>query len=157
MSEIVLARIDDRLIHGQVMTAWLQYSGGTHIVIVDNGTAADSFLQNVMKMSVPQGIKFNVFDEKKGAEYLTQDHGNAKLLVLAKTPETYLNLVNNGVKLSQIIVGGMGAKPGRTKLYKNISASDEERKVFSELIEKGVDVEVQIVPTDKATNVSGLI
>ena len=45
MGEIVLARIDDRLIHGQVMTAWLQFTGGNHIVIVDDATAGDEFTQ----------------------------------------------------------------------------------------------------------------
>lgn len=41
MTKIVLARVDDRLIHGQVMTAWIQYTGGNHIVIVDDVTAQD--------------------------------------------------------------------------------------------------------------------
>ena len=48
MGEIVLARIDDRLIHGQVMTAWLQFTGGNHIVIVDDATAGDEFTKSIM-------------------------------------------------------------------------------------------------------------
>lgn len=157
MSQIVLARVDDRLIHGQAMTAWLQYTDGNHIVIIDNGTAQDSFLQTVMKMSVPQGIAFSVFDETAGAEFLQKDHGNEKLLLLAKTPATYLHLVEAGVQLQEIIIGGMGAAAQRTKLYKNISASEEERQIFKKLLDQGIQVKVQIVPTDKATNVAGLL
>ena len=59
MGEIVLARIDDRLIHGQVMTAWLQFTGGNHIVIVDDATAGDEFTKSIMSMAVPNGIKLS--------------------------------------------------------------------------------------------------
>ena len=48
MSNIVLARIDDRLIHGQVMTAWVQYTGGNEIVIADDKVANDPFLSAVI-------------------------------------------------------------------------------------------------------------
>lgn len=157
MSEIVLARIDDRLIHGQIMTSWLQYSGGNHIVIVDNGTAKDSFLQSIMKMSIPSGIKLSVFDEPKGADYLKKENKGDKILILTKTPETYLNLVNNGVNLSEIIVGGMGAKEGRTQFYKNISVSEAEKNTFKKLMDKGIKVKVQVVPSDQAKNVSELL
>lgn len=157
MSEIVLARIDDRLIHGQVMTAWLQYTDGNHIVIIDDETAKDDFLKTVMEMSVPEGVTLDIFSVDDGAAFLKNDGSSDKLLLLAKTPAVYHDLVEKGVNLSEIIVGGMGAAKNRTKFYKNISASEEEKVLFNQIIDAGVTVKVQIVPSDKATDVAGLL
>lgn len=146
MAEIVLARIDDRLIHGQVMTAWLQYSKGNHIVIVDDETAADDFLKSVLSMSIPVGIKFNVFNCSEGGEFLKNLSGDSKVIILAKVPETFLKLIEAGVNLKQIIIGGMGANVNRRKFYKNISASDSERETFKQIISLGTIVTIHVIP-----------
>ncbi|MBB1165477.1 PTS sugar transporter subunit IIB [Lacticaseibacillus rhamnosus] len=157
MSKIVLARVDDRLIHGQVMTAWLQYTEGDHIVIIDDATAKDDFLKSIMSMSVPQGIKLDVLSIADGVSFLKSGHGNDKLLLLAKMPSVYLNLVDAGVKIGEVVIGGMGANPQRKKFYKNISASEEEKKTMQKLIDAGVSVKIQIVPSDGATDVKNLL
>lgn len=157
MSEVVLARIDDRLIHGQVMTAWLQYTGGNHIVIIDEETAKDDFLKTVMEMSVPEGVKLDIFGIDDAAEFLINDNDDEKLLLLAKTPAVYYALIEKGVKLDEIVVGGMGAAKNRSKFYKNISASEDEKEIFGKIIDAGTSMKVQIVPSDKSTDVSGLL
>lgn len=157
MSKIVLARIDDRLIHGQVMTAWLQYTGGNHIVIVDDATAEDDFLKSVMEMSVPQSIGLDVFNIVDGIDYLRKDHGQDNILILAKTPEAYLKLIEKGVKIEKVIVGGMGANATRSKFHKNISASKDEKETFRKIISNGTSVKIQIVPTDKEIDAAGLL
>jgi len=157
MSKIVLARVDDRLIHGQVMTAWLQYTEGNHIVIVDDATAKDDFLKSIMSMSVPQGIKLDVLSVADGPSFLNGDHGNDKLLLLAKPPNTYRDLVEAGVGIKEVVIGGMGANPQRKKFYKNISASDDEKAIMQKLIDAGVNVKIQIVPSDGATDVKNLL
>lgn len=152
MGEIVLARIDDRLIHGQVMTAWLQYSGGNHIVIVDDETAEDDFLKSVLSMAIPVGIKLNIFNCSDGAEFLKNLNVDDKVVILAKVPETFLKLIEAGVNLKQIIIGGMGANTNRSKFYKNISASDTERETFKKIISLGTTVTIHVIPDHKAIN-----
>lgn len=70
MSNIVLARIDDRLIHGQVMTAWVQYTGGNEIVIADDKVANDPFLSAVITGAVPKHLKAEAMTLEKAADYL---------------------------------------------------------------------------------------
>ena len=65
---IVLARIDDRLIHGQVMTSWLNYTGAGKIVVIDDATAKDSFLSMIIKTLVPANIKTEVTTLEKSVE-----------------------------------------------------------------------------------------
>lgn len=157
MAKIVLARIDDRLVHGQVMTQWLQYSGGNHIVIVDSDVAADSFNTNMMKMAVPRSVKLDVFTEEEGAEKINGLPESAKIIILAKKPQVFDKLIEDGLEIDTVIVGGMGQNQERRKLYKNIAASDEEREAFRKIIDQGVDLNIQVVPSDKATPVESLL
>lgn len=152
MAEVVLARIDDRLIHGQVMTAWLQYSGGNTIVIVDDETAADDFLTSILEMSIPRGIKLHIFSCADGAEFLKSVNGDQKIIILAKRPGTFLNLLENGVALKEIIIGGMGANQERSRLYKNIAASDQERDQLRKIIGLGTKATIHIIPDQQAVN-----
>ena len=158
MVNIVLARIDDRLIHGQVMTAWVKSTFGNRIIIVDDTVAKDDFIQRVLKMSAPPGIKVEVYSIDTGADILMEaPKDGEKVIVLAKYPKTLEGLVDKGVVIKELIVGGMGAAPGRKKLYRNISTSQEEKDIFSRLIQKGVEVNIRIVPDDRSTPVSKLL
>ena len=64
---IVLVRIDDRLIHGQVMTSWLNYTGANKIMIIDDGVAADPFMKSVLKTCVPANVRLATFTIEKAA------------------------------------------------------------------------------------------
>lgn len=150
---IVLARIDDRLIHGQVMTSWLNYTGAGKIVVIDDATAKDSFLSMIIKTLVPANIKTEVTTLEKSVEVVAALPKNEKVILLSKTPEAYVNLVKNGIALEKINIGGMGARPGRKPLYRNISASEEEMNQLKELTELGLAVEIQMVAEDTAINV----
>ena len=98
---IVLARIDDRLIHGQVMTSWLNYTGAGKIVVIDDATAKDSFLSMIIKTLVPANIKTEVTTLEKSVEVVAALPKNEKVILLSKTPEAYVNLVKNGIALEK--------------------------------------------------------
>lgn len=66
-------------------------------------------------------------------------------------------MVNAGVKIDKVVIGGMGANPQRKKFFKNISASDDEKAIMQKLIDAGIDVKIQIVPSDGATDVKNLL
>lgn len=153
MRNIVFTRIDDRLIHGQVMTAWVHETKGNEIVIVDNEVAQDEFLKMIMASSVPAGIKVSVLTEEGGIEYLTQPADDNKIIVLAKNPHVIENLIHGGVAIEALNVGGMGARKDRSKLYRNISVSDSERECFKAIADKGVRVFVQVIPEESSTDI----
>ncbi|HEY8805382.1 MAG TPA: PTS sugar transporter subunit IIB [Clostridium sp.] len=153
MKNIVFTRIDDRLIHGQVMTAWVQYTRGNEILIVDDAVAKDEFLKTIMTATTPSGISLHIFSVAEAAEYLKGSDDGKKIILLAKTPATIYGILENGIMLEKLNIGGIGARKDRTKLYRNISATDEERDIFRKIIEKGVNVKVQVIPDDKPVNI----
>jgi D-glucosaminate-specific PTS system IIB component len=146
MLHIVLTRIDDRLIHGQVITAWAKITKADRIIVVDDEVAEDSFMVKVLKMAAPSSIKVEIFNTQDAAATLTSEDTGERVIILVKTPKTVLGLIKAGVSIADLNLGGMGATQGRKQLYRNISISAEEKAIFKELLSLGVDVFVQIVP-----------
>jgi PTS system mannose-specific IIB component len=146
MLNIVLTRIDDRLIHGQVITAWSKITKANRIIVVDDEVAEDSFMVKVLKMAAPSSIKVEIFTIADAAVALGGEDTGEKVIILVKTPKTVLGLVKAGVSIKELNLGGMGATQGRKQLYRNISISSEEKEIFKELLSLGVNVFVQIVP-----------
>lgn len=155
MSEIVLTRIDDRLIHGQVMTAWVKKTRANQILIIDDEVAKDDFMSEILKMSAPAGIDIVVKGQVDAVSFLkAQDKEKKRLIILVKAPATIAAIVEKGIEIDRLVVGGMGAKANRRVLYKNISASDEERTTFKKLIDRGIPVVIHIIPDQKETDLS---
>lgn len=156
MENLVLTRIDDRLIHGQVMTAWIKQKNAVQVVVADDEVAEDDFMINVLEMAVPDEIAIGIFNRDDAVEFMKQGL-EAPTILLAKGPEILNYMVDHGIEIDEIDVGGMGAKEGRSVLYKNISTNPEENKHFLDLIQKGVNVFVQVMPQDKQVNVAEYI
>ena len=148
MKNIVWTRIDDRLIHGQVMTQCIQHADANEVVIIDDGVAKDAFIQMIMKSSVPAKINLEIFNVADGIDYLKGEDDGKKILVLVKTPGVLVALADAGVKLESVNVGGIGAKAGRKTLYKNISTSEAENQDLRNLIDKGIKVFFRVVVSD---------
>jgi len=156
VKNLVLTRIDDRLIHGQVMTAWIKQKNATQVVVVDDEVAKDEYMINVLEMAIPDDIAIGIFDRDDAVTFLKMGL-EAPTILLAKGPEILNYLVNQGIDIKEIDVGGMGAKEGRSVLYKNISTNPEENRSFMELVKKGVNVFVQVMPQDKQVSIESYI
>ena len=141
MKNIVWTRIDDRLIHGQVMTQWIQHADANEVVIIDDGVAKDAFIQMIMKSSVPAKINLEIFNVADGIDYLKGEDDGKKILVLVKTPGVLVALADAGVKLESVNVGGIGAKAGR-------KTSEAENQDLRNLIDKGIKVFFRVVVSD---------
>lgn len=152
-----LVRIDDRLIHGQVITVWCKHRPFTRIVIVDDEVAADPFMQEVMRLAAPPGLRVDVLSLEEAIRRLPQDaHPRETTMVLLRSPELARRLYEGGVRYRALNVGGLGSGPGRRPIFRNIAASDEEIAALKTLAEQGVDITFLTVPGEKARSLKDL-
>lgn len=157
MENLVFTRIDDRLIHGQVCTAWLKSLPTVkHVLVVDDKTAKDPFMGEMFALLIPEHISIEVRTVEEAIKIM-KDGLPKPTMMIVKVPDTIKQLVDNGIDIDFLNIGGMGMSAGRKKLFQNISASDTERDIFRELIAKGVKIEVQIIPAAKQTDISKLL
>jgi D-glucosaminate-specific PTS system IIB component len=152
-----LVRIDDRLIHGQVIAVWCKHRRFTRIVIVDDGVAADPFMQEVLKLVAPPGIEVDVLSIEEGIDALTRDLPNrGTTMVLLKSPQVARRLYDGGLEYSALNIGGIGSGPGRKNIFKNIAASKEEIVILKYLLDQGVEITLLTVPGEKSKAFSDL-
>lgn len=157
MENLVFTRIDDRLIHGQVCTAWLKSLPTVkHVLVVDDKTAKDPFMGEMFALLIPEHISIEVRTIEEAIKIM-KDGLPKPTMMIVKVPDTIKQLVDNGIDIDFLNIGGMGMSASRKKLFQNISASDAERDIFRELIAKGVKIEVQIIPAAKQTDISKLL
>ncbi|HAO7676076.1 TPA: PTS sugar transporter subunit IIB, partial [Salmonella enterica subsp. enterica serovar Agona] len=129
MSTVSLLRIDDRLIHGQVMTGWVKHINATKIIIIDDELVHDDFMISVLEMAVPNHMTLNIFNVAQAIDVLSNvkdDGEDDKIIILVKSPIPVLALLQGGVNFEELIVGGMGVNEKRSRLYRNLAASDVE-------------------------------
>lgn len=148
MENLLLVRIDDRLIHGQVMTAWMKTLPAQEIIVVDDRVAKDEFMLFVLQNAAPKGVKVVALSEEEAVKRL-QEGLKVPSYILAKSPVSLKSLVEAGIDIKAVNIGGMGMRQGRTVIYKNVSADEEERACIREFLEKEIDVAIQIIPSEK--------
>ena len=153
MQNLVLTRVDDRLIHGQVMTAWIKNCQANQVVIVDDGVAQDEYMIEVLEMAIPEEIAIGIFTKEEGVQFFSQGLDEPTIL-LVKGPQVLNYLKDHGIDIEEVDVGGMGVRSDRSVLYKNISTSPEENAEFRKLIENGVHVYIQVMPNHKQIDIN---
>jgi len=157
MKNLEFTRIDDRLIHGQVVAAWLHaYSRVEHIIVIDDKTRQDPFMQEMFSQLVPAGISIEIRSIAEAVELL-KGGLEKPTMIIVKVPQTIKALVDAGIDIDFVNIGGMGMTPGRKKFFQNVSTSPEENEILKELVAKGIKVEIQIIPAQKKVDVKSLL
>jgi len=149
MKNIVLTRIDDRLMHGQIIVSWIPYLKADEVVIIDDEYASDEFMTLLIKNAAPDNIKVHVFACSNAADYLNEDDAGSRILILLKNIEYIKKLLESNVKLNKINLGNLGSSPERKKYYNSVHLSHDEFKLLKE-ISKQTEIEIKMLPGDKS-------
>lgn len=154
---IELVRIDDRLIHGQVVTTWVKQMKIEQILIINDMIAKDPIQNSVFKMTAPQNVKVQSFEVDKFINIAKKTEIKRRTLLLLTNPADVLRLHRGGVEFDQLNLGGMKYTTDRKQYTKAISLTDQEREDLRILGEEGVAVSVQMIPSDKLTTLKELM
>lgn len=159
MSKIVLARVDSRLIHGQVVTKWLQQSAANEIVVVSDELEQDEFLQSIYLMAAPPGVEVIIKGTESVKNYWANEAAakNMKVLFLVPDLVTLKEMVEAGVVTEAIQVGGLGGGPSRKNVVKNINLSEEDVEILEGLLAKEMGVYFQAIPEETPVPIQKLI
>lgn len=147
--DIKLFRIDDRLIHGQIVTAWLQNSGADQILVADDQAGNDPFQKSLLAMATPPGVKLTVLPVAEAIALLLGDTTSTKVLLLARSPQAARQIVDGGVPLKEINVGNLNMKPGKKKILNEMWLDQSDVDAINAIAAKGVVLEQRVIPTDR--------
>lgn len=146
---IVLARIDDRLIHGQVTTNWSRYTKCQRMLICNDDVEKDSIRKILLEQVAPPGIRVNVLGIDKAIRvYNGLKYIDEKILLLFTNPTDVVRMVDGGVDIKSVNIGGMSFKEGKRQITSVVSVNDTDIHAFKKLNEKGVELEIRKVSSD---------
>ncbi|MDH5173719.1 MAG: PTS sugar transporter subunit IIB [Elusimicrobiota bacterium] len=155
---VVLVRIDDRLIHGQVVENWMKFLKIDHVVVVNDFVASDRMQKTLFSMAVPEYAKISILATAEAKEAILNGKFEAdRAMLLLVSPEDVLNLINEGVRIKKVNVGGMHYSPEKKQILKAISVSKEDVRAFQELDKLGVRLEARMVPKDEKIDIMEII
>ncbi|EUJ23784.1 PTS transporter subunit IIB [Listeria grandensis] len=147
--EIRLARIDDRLIHGQVATVWTKETQVERIIVCNDDVAKDEIRSTLLKQVAPPGVVSNVVDVEKGIRaYNNPKYATTPVMLLFTNPTDVLRFVEAGVPITTVNIGGMAYRDGRTQITNAVSVGPEDIEAFRKLNEKGIELEIRKVAAD---------
>ncbi|MCP1639736.1 PTS sugar transporter subunit IIB [Streptococcus gallinaceus] len=156
--KINLARIDTRLLHGQVATAWTPASKANRIIVASDKVAADELRKGLIKQAAPNGVKANVVPIKKLIEVAKDPRfGETQALILFETPQEALEAIEGGVQIGELNVGSMAHSTGKTMVNNVLSMDKEDVATFEKLRDLGVQFDVRKVPNDSKKDLFDLI
>lgn len=148
---IVLARIDNRLVHGQVGNQWVGASKANLIVVADDDCANDEIQKSVMKMTADStGVGIRFFTLQKAIETIHKASSKQHLFIVCKTPSNMRALIEGGVPIKSVNVGNMHIQPGKRILHEaHVYVDDNDMADFEAMKQAGAEVYIQITPGDK--------
>lgn len=156
--EISLVRIDDRLIHGQVATVWTKVSGCNRIFVCSDEVANDNLRKTLLLQVAPPGVKAHVLEINKVIDvYKNPKYSSFKTMMLFTNPTDVLRVVEGGVDIKSVNIGGMCFKEGKKQLTSAVSVNEKDIEAFKKLHEKGIELEVRKLASDPKVDLMSLI
>lgn len=154
----VLARIDTRLLHGQVATSWTKTLNPNRIIAVSDNVSKDELRKNMIEQAAPPGVKANVVPISKMIQVDKDPRfGNVKAMLLFETPQDALKAVEGGVRIDSINLGSIAHSLGKVVLTKAVSMDKDDVEAFEKLIKLGVKIDVRKVPSDNSQKIEDIL
>ncbi|MCH4014908.1 MAG: PTS sugar transporter subunit IIB [Solobacterium sp.] len=157
MADIVLCRIDERLVHGQITAQWIGYLGLDSIVVADREAAASNFRQGLMDMAVPNSVETHYWSPEETIIRLKDDDSQKRTLLLVKSPAVLLQLLRGGIQIAEADVGLMEKKDNTVQVDTQVFVSEDDRDAFRKIKEMGTVLYIQALPYEEKKDDSILL
>jgi len=157
--EYVLARIDSRLLHGQIATAWTKDVLPSRIMVVSDAVAKDELRSKLITQAAPPGVKAHVIPINQMIKLAKDDKhfGGQRVLLLFENPQDVLRAVEGGVPLKTINVGSMAHAIGKVQTNKVLAFNQDDIDTFNKLKQAGLTFDVRKVPNDSKGNMAEIL
>lgn len=157
MPNLMLCRVDERLVHGQVGVQWVGFSGANLVLVANDAVAEDPIQQSLMEMVLADGIGVRFWSIQKVIDNIHRAAPHQKILLVCNKPQDFLKMVEGGVPIKRINIGNMHFKEGKKQIHKTVSVDEDDVACLKKLMSLGVDLYIQGIPTESEIDISKLI
>ncbi len=147
-----ILRVDDRLIHGQVIAGWARPLGVESIILASNKISQDEWACNAYRLAVPEGIEFLCVGIKRCITLLNKQ-GKQKIMIIVESVSEAYDLLKGGLDIKKVNIGGLSYKEGTREIAPYIYLSPEDIEAVVRLYHMGVKVIGKQLPNSSAIDV----
>lgn len=142
-------RIDNRLVHGQVIETWLPYLNAHELVVINDALASDALQQQIMQLAIPERVhvRFIPLSQAKAAYNDLESRGVPALYLVANCRDAFA-LHKEGVHIAVLNIGNVHYEPGKQQICPHIALSEDDKTCLRHLAERGVSLDFRCVPTE---------
>ena len=156
--KFVLARIDTRLLHGQVATNWTKATNPNRIIVVSDSVSKDDLRKKLIEQAAPPGVRAHVIPLDKLVQvYNDPRFGNTKALLLFENPQDALAVIEKGVEIPELNIGSMAHSVGKVQINNVLSVDQADVDTYKKLRDLGVTFDVRKVSGDSPSDLFKLI
>lgn len=156
--KIVFARVDTRLLHGQVATTWTKAANPDRIIVCSDGVASDQLRKTMIIQAAPSGVHVHVVPIKKICEIAKDPRfGNTHAMLLFETPQDALRAIEGGVPVKKLNLGSMAHSVGKVVVTNALAMDQDDVDTLEKIKSKGVEFDIRKVPADKAESYDAVI
>lgn len=152
---IIFARVDDRLIHGQIVQAWLPELNVDEILIPCTKGRESCLNRGLLRLSLPYEYDLTILDAHDCARYAAQS--KRRIFLLMGSLQEVTELIKDGLRLKSLNIGGMHFKEGAQKLDENVFLDDSDKHFLKLIRDLGINIETRAVPNSQSISVSEAI
>lgn len=156
-NQILITRIDNRLVHGQVGLTWSNTIGANLVVVANDDIVNDQVQMSLMEMALNETIGIRFFTIEKTINVIDKASPKQKIMLVVRTPQDVLRLLEGGVEIPSVNIGNLHFAEGKKKIHANLFVTEDDIATFKKIHDMGVELEVRGIPNDKSLDLMPML
>jgi mannose/fructose/N-acetylgalactosamine-specific phosphotransferase system component IIB len=155
---VLLVRVDDRFIHGQILESWIPHLKAQGVVVANDALACDQIQKTIMSMAIPERTILKIVTLEEAVSLRTDNvlDGKRTLVIVSSIKDAY-KLYDLGMGFSKLNIGNNKAYESSTQLSYSVWVDKEDMKLVKSLIDKGIEVTLQSVPRERLIDMKSIL
>lgn len=146
---IVHARVDERLIHGQVAMVWTNMVGASRIMVVNDAAVKDELIIAGLKMAKPAGIKLSILSVKRAIEKFAENaYDNDKVFLITQNIQDMVSLIEADVPLTSFNVGNVAKREGSRPVKRSVNLTEADIADLKKMADAGIAITARMLPNE---------
>jgi len=155
---IVHARVDERLIHGQVAMVWTNTVGASRIMVVNDAAVKDEMIISGLKMAKPAGVKLSILSVKRAAEKFAEHaYDNDKVFLITQNVQDMVSLIKADVPFQAFNVGNVAKREGSRPIKKSVNLTEQDIADIKDVVAAGIKVTAQMLPNESDQSIINML
>ena len=143
------ARVDERLIHGQVAMVWTNTIGATRIIVVNNEAVNDESIIAALKISKPAGVKLSILSKEKAIDKFKDGiYDEDKVFLITKNIQDMNDIIKGGINIESVNIGNVAKKEDAIQIKKSVHLTKNDISLIKNMIANGIKVTAQMIPNE---------